>query len=166
MFRPGIAVATILAFSSVPAEVVFDESFDENPCAPSSGWVCRGDTVWVEPGATPCPSDDPALFTPWSTFDPLAPCTISPGSGYALLTPSLPHRGGAIFSAEPVALDGVRLTVEFELRDGPSGGQGDGLAIVLIGSPEPPELGARGRGLGATWLGAYPTLICAFTNMP
>ena len=28
MFRPGIVVVTVLAFSSAPAEVVFDERFE------------------------------------------------------------------------------------------------------------------------------------------
>jgi len=163
MFRPVIAVVTLLAASAASAEVVFDESFDENPCAPSSGWVCRGDAVWVAPGAAPCPSADPALFAPWSTFDPLGPCTILPGNGYALLTPALPDRGGAIYRAEPVSLANLRLAVDFELRDGAPGERGDGLAVVLVGSPEPPGLGARG-GLGATGLGSHPTFICAFTN--
>jgi len=166
MLRPGIAVVTVLASSSVPAEVVFDERFEQDPCAPSSGWVCREDAVWVAPGAPPCPTDDPALFTPWSSFDPLGPCTLYPGRGYVLVTPSLPQMGGAIYRAEPVSLDGVRLTAEFELRDGPAGEQGDGLAIVIIGSPEPPELGWRGGGLGATGLGEHPTFICAFRNGP
>ena len=163
MCRPHAVVTLALACASVSAEVVFDETFETSPCADASGWVCRGDAVWVAPGAAPCPSDDPALFAPWSTFDPLGPCTISPGSGYTLLTPALPDRGGAVYRREPVSLANLRLTVDFELRDGAPGEQGNGLAVVLIGSPEPPGLGSRG-GIGATGLGGYPTFICAFRN--
>ena len=65
MFRPGIVGVTVLAATFISADVVFYERFDENPCASSSGWVCRGDAVWVAPDAAPCPSDDPALFAPW-----------------------------------------------------------------------------------------------------
>ena len=76
-----------------------------------------------------------------------------------MLTTAKEGQNGSIFHPERAFWDNFKLTAEVELRDGQSGGPSGGLAIVIIGTEDAPGLGGAGEGMGATGLGAVPTMV-------
>ncbi|HVR73234.1 MAG TPA: hypothetical protein VMT52_02840, partial [Planctomycetota bacterium] len=146
---------------------LIDDDFDEAPCCTRDefdagecelGWICQGSTVWIPPDANECDPLDP------NTFNPEDPCTLFPEEGYVLVTPAVGNMNGNMFRTERILYDNFKLTAEVELRDGSIGRPADGMTIVIVGTEDPPPLGAAGGAMGSTGLGAVPTMIFEFDN--
>lgn len=170
----------------------FTENFLEDPCA-SEAWVCQGSTLWAPPPDLAIECEDPDAIDPDNpcTLYPNEPNPQEFG-GYVMLTGTGPQQSGNLFTAESGDWNNVKITAIVELRDGDLDNPGHGISVVFLGEEEeehheeeggepheegeegepheeehhgPPEaVGGTGEGLGATGLGARPTIILTFSN--
>ena len=154
------AFLLLLAASSRPrAQVLVDESFDSNPF---SSWTLQGSAAWVPPlsGSQGCAQ---LGWNPNNPFgDGIDDCTLYPDQGYVILAPGVTNQNGNIYLRDRLLFDDFKITAVVELRDGTLANPADGMCIVIAGTNSPPGFGFGGGGMGATGLGAVPTLIIEF----
>ncbi|MBI4601902.1 MAG: hypothetical protein HY721_08060 [Planctomycetes bacterium] len=145
---------------------LIDESFDDDPC--ETDWILRGHATWVSPDDGECidPNQDPGQIDPGlGGCQGQQPCSLYPGEGYVLVTPAVGDHRGSAFRTERIEWNDFRMTATVELRDGCAGGCSDGMAIVIVGTEEPPGIPdpfPGGGSMGATGLGNVPTMVFEF----
>ncbi|MEM7261679.1 MAG: Ig-like domain-containing protein, partial [Planctomycetota bacterium] len=152
-----------------PFEVELDG--DGNVTESSGGWLFNGVSSWIEPGSPVCVDQaaanahmDAITGEICSVYDEADIDDLDEFGGYVLVTAGINSQSGAVWRNEPALYNNFQLEIIVELRDGALNRPADGMTVVVLGSQDPPPLGAGGGAMGATGLGNVPQMIFEFDD--